>query len=35
MRRVDAGTKIQVWVVPADEDLMIAEHVMRMVREGQ
>jgi acetate kinase len=35
MRRVDAGTKIQVWVVPAEEDLMIAEHVMRMVREGQ
>lgn len=35
MRRVDDGTGTPVWVVPAEEDLMIAVHVERMVREGQ
>ncbi len=35
MRRVDDGTKLPVWVVPAEEDLMIALHVERMMRAAQ
>ena len=35
MRRVDDGTKLPVWVVPAEEDLMIALHVEQMMRAGR
>jgi acetate kinase len=31
MRRVDSGEQLPVWVVPAEEDLMIALHVERMM----
>ena len=35
VRRVDDGRHVPVWVVPAEEDLMIAVHVERMMRAGQ
>ena len=35
MRRVDNGKQTPVWIVPAEEDLMIAVHVERMMRAGQ
>ena len=34
MRRVDGRTGTPVWVVPAEEDLMIAIHVERMMQAG-
>jgi acetate kinase len=35
VRRVDDGKRTPVWIVPAEEDLMIAMHVQRMVLAGQ
>jgi acetate kinase len=35
VRRVDDGRQIPVWVVPAEEDLMIALHVERMMVAGK
>jgi len=35
MRRVDNGDRLPIWVVPAEEDLMIALHVQRMMRADQ
>lgn len=35
VRRVDDGKQLPVWVVPAEEDLMIAVHVQSMMRAGQ
>jgi acetate kinase len=35
MRRVDGGMQLPVWVVPAEEDLMIALHVERMMVAGK
>jgi acetate kinase len=35
LRRVDDGRQVPVWIVPAEEDLMIALHVERMVLAGK
>jgi acetate kinase len=35
MRRVDDGKRLPVWVVPAEEELMIARHVKRMLAAGE
>jgi hypothetical protein len=35
MRRIDDGKQTPLWIVPAEEDLMIAVHVERMMRASQ